>query len=107
MLYIDRQASQSITTQLYRGKSRSLIKPPNLGEDQTNERGLKYLSLPSEQQLEFHDRHPERAPLFLSSNGLEGMERSREKTDDQPGRPLVDDHSQRREHLGLSGQQQH
>ena len=72
-----------------------------------NERGLKCLSIPSEQQLEFHGRHPERAPLFLSSDGLEGMERSREETDDQPGRPLVDDHSQRREHLGLSGQQQH
>ena len=35
------------------------------------------------------------------------MERSREKADDQPGGPLVDDHSVWGEHLGLPGPQQH
>ncbi len=34
------------------------------------------------------------------------MERSREKADDQPGGPLVHDHSVWEEHLGLPGPQQ-
>ena len=58
-------------------------------------------------QLGLHGRRPERTRLFISPNAMDGMERSRQKTDDQPGGPLVHDHFVRGEYLGLSGPQQH